>query len=79
MMRLIMLVLITITALNIITGVVMLVKNKTRDVAILRTIGASRGSDYARICDGRGGILGSRVHLVGFSVWRSDRIKTSAL
>ena len=44
MMRIVMLVLITITALNIITGVVMLVKNKTRDVAILRTIGASRGS-----------------------------------
>jgi len=44
MMRLVMLVLITITALNIITGVVMLVKNKTRDIAILRTIGASRAS-----------------------------------
>jgi lipoprotein-releasing system permease protein len=44
MMRMVMLVLITITALNIITGVVMLVKNKTRDIAILRTIGASRGS-----------------------------------
>ena len=44
MMRLIMLLLITITALNIITGVVMLVKNKTRDIAILRTIGASQGS-----------------------------------
>ena len=42
MMRMVMLVLITITALNIITGVVMLVKNKTRDIAILRTIGASR-------------------------------------
>jgi len=44
MMRMVMLVLITITALNIITGVVMLVKNKTRDIAILRTIGASRGA-----------------------------------
>jgi lipoprotein-releasing system permease protein len=43
-MRIIMLVLITITSLNIITGVVMLVKNKTRDIAILRTIGAGRGA-----------------------------------
>ena len=40
----IMLILIMITALNIITGVVMLVKNKTRDIAILRTVGTSRGS-----------------------------------
>ena len=44
MMRMIMLILITITSLNIITGVVMLVKNKTRDIAILRTIGAGRSS-----------------------------------
>lgn len=44
MMRIIMFVLIMITALNIITGVLMLVKNKTRDIAILRTIGASRGA-----------------------------------
>ncbi|MGB3625736.1 MAG: FtsX-like permease family protein, partial [Henriciella sp.] len=38
------LILITITALNIVTGVVMLVKNKTGDIAILRTIGATRGA-----------------------------------
>ena len=44
MMMIIMLILIVITSLNIITGVVMLVKNKTRDIAILRTIGTSRGS-----------------------------------
>jgi lipoprotein-releasing system permease protein len=33
-----------IAALNIITGIIMLVKNKGRDIAILRTIGASEGS-----------------------------------
>ncbi len=44
MMRMIMLILITITSLNIITGVVMLVKNKTRDIAILRTIGTGRSA-----------------------------------
>ena len=36
--------LVVIAALNIISGLVMLVKNKTRDIAILRTIGAGRGS-----------------------------------
>ena len=35
---------VAIAALNIISGIVMLVKNKTRDIAILRTVGASRGS-----------------------------------
>ncbi len=42
-MRLILFIVVIITALNIITGVLMLVKNKARDVAILRTIGATRG------------------------------------
>lgn len=44
MMRIIFLVLVLITSLNIITGLVMLVKNKGRDIAVLRTMGASRGS-----------------------------------
>lgn len=57
MMRLIFAVLITITALNIITGIVMLVKNKARDVAILRTMGASR-STVLRVFLMIGGILG---------------------
>ena len=35
---------VAIAALNIISGIVMLVKNKTRDIAILRTGGASQGS-----------------------------------
>ena len=33
-----------IAALNIISGLVMLVKNKGRDIAILRTMGASQGA-----------------------------------
>jgi lipoprotein-releasing system permease protein len=41
-MRLILFIVVIITALNIITGVLMLVKNKARDVAILRTIGSTR-------------------------------------
>jgi lipoprotein-releasing system permease protein len=43
-MRLILMLLVAIAAMNIISGLVMLVKNKGRDIAILRTIGASRGS-----------------------------------
>jgi lipoprotein-releasing system permease protein len=43
-MRLILSLLITIAALNIISGLVMLVKNKGRDIAVLRTMGATRGS-----------------------------------
>lgn len=43
-MRLILMLLVVIAALNIISGLVMLVKNKGRDIAILRTIGASRAS-----------------------------------
>ena len=35
---------VAIAALNIISGIVMLVKNKTRDIAILRTIGAAPSS-----------------------------------
>lgn len=64
MMRVIMLILITITALNIITGVVMLVKNKTRDIAILRTIGTPRGA-IMRIFIMIGAILGLTGALIG--------------
>jgi lipoprotein-releasing system permease protein len=43
-MRLILLLIVLIAAANIISGLVMLVKNKSRDIAILRTIGASQGA-----------------------------------
>lgn len=67
MMRIVFLVLLTITSLNIITGVVMLVKNKTRDVAILRTIGASQGS-ILRVFLMVGGFLGLIGTLIGLSL-----------
>lgn len=44
MMRIVMSILVLIAALNIISGLVMLVKNKGRDVAVLRTMGASQGA-----------------------------------
>jgi len=37
-------ILVAIAALNIVTGLIMLVKNKSRDIAILRTMGATRGA-----------------------------------
>jgi lipoprotein-releasing system permease protein len=43
-MRLILLLIVAIAALNIISGLVMLVKNKSRDIAILRTMGAGQGA-----------------------------------
>jgi lipoprotein-releasing system permease protein len=43
-MRLILMILVTIAALNILTGLIMLVKNKSRDIAILRTMGATKGA-----------------------------------
>lgn len=43
-MRLILMILVAIAALNIVTGLIMLVKNKSRDIAILRTMGATKGA-----------------------------------
>ena len=44
LMRMILMLIIAIAVMNIISGLVMLVKNKSRDIAILRTMGASRGA-----------------------------------
>ena len=43
-MGLILACLVVIAAMNIISGLIMLVKNKSRDIAILRTMGAGRGA-----------------------------------
>jgi len=43
-MRMIMAIVIAIAAMNIISGLVMLVKNKSRDIAILRTMGTTQAS-----------------------------------
>ena len=43
-MRLILMLIVGIAVMNIISGLVMLVKNKGRDIAILRTMGASQGA-----------------------------------
>lgn len=43
-MGLILMMVVAIAAMNIISGLIMLVKNKSRDIAILRTMGAGQGS-----------------------------------
>lgn len=43
-MRLIFMIVVAIAALNIVTGLVLMVKLKGRDIAILRTMGATRGA-----------------------------------
>ena len=43
-MRLILMLIVAVAAMNIISGLIMLVKNKSRDIAILRTMGASQGA-----------------------------------
>ena len=65
-MRLILMMIVAIAALNIVSGLVMLVKNKSRDIAILRTMGATQGS-VLRIffmCGAAVGVLGTLAGLV---------------
>ncbi|HEV2532585.1 lipoprotein-releasing ABC transporter permease subunit [Phenylobacterium sp.] len=66
-MRLILLLLIGIAALNIISGLIMLVKNKGRDIAILRTMGAGQGS-ILRIFIMAGGAVGVLGTLAGLII-----------
>ena len=56
---------ILVAALNVVSGMTMLVKEKTRDIAILRTIGATRGS-VLRIFLMVGLSIGVAGTLIGF-------------
>lgn len=78
MMLIVMLVLVSITSLNIITGVVMLVKNKTRDIAILRTIGAGRGM-MMRVFVLIGATLGFAGAISGFTLGLLTVLNISAV
>lgn len=66
-MRLILMMLVVIAAMNIISGLVMLVKNKGRDIAILRTIGAGQGS-ILRIFFMAGAAIGAAGTVAGLAV-----------
>jgi lipoprotein-releasing system permease protein len=56
-----------VAALNIISGMTMLVKDKTRDIAILRTMGATRGT-VMRIFMMAGLSIGVTGTLAGFGL-----------
>ncbi|MDB5431941.1 MAG: lipoprotein-releasing transporter permease subunit [Caulobacter sp.] len=66
-MRLILMLLVVVAALNIVSGLVMLVKNKGRDIAILRTMGASRGA-ILRIFVMAGATIGALGTLAGLGI-----------
>jgi lipoprotein-releasing system permease protein len=63
-MRMILMIIVAIAAMNIISGLVMLVKNKGRDIAILRTMGAGQGA-ILRIFFMAGATIGAAGHPVG--------------
>ncbi|HXR94247.1 MAG TPA: lipoprotein-releasing ABC transporter permease subunit [Rhizomicrobium sp.] len=66
-MFLILTLIILVAALNIVSGMIMLVKDKSPDIAILRTMGASRGA-VMRVFLIAGASIGVTGTLVGFVV-----------
>jgi lipoprotein-releasing system permease protein len=66
-MRLILMMIVAIAAMNIISGLVMLVKNKGRDIAILRTMGAGQGA-IMRIFFMAGAAVGVLGTIVGLAI-----------
>jgi lipoprotein-releasing system permease protein len=78
-MRLILFLIIAVAALNIVTGLIMLVKDKTGDIAVLRTMGATQGS-ILRIFFISGSLIGVLGTLAGVAlgaafVWNIDAIE----
>lgn len=59
-------ILVLIASMNIISGLIMLVKNKTRDVGILRTMGLTQGSILRVffICGASVGVIGTIVGVI---------------
>ncbi|HNS86581.1 MAG TPA: lipoprotein-releasing ABC transporter permease subunit [Parvularculaceae bacterium] len=79
-MRLILLLIVAVAALNIITGLIMLVKDKTGDIAVLRTMGATQGA-IMRIFFLSGSLIGVIGTIAGaiagaLFVWNIDAIET---
>ncbi len=73
-MFVIMSVLVMIAAMNIVSGLIMLVKNKGRDVGILRTMGLTEGSILRVffICGASTGLIGTLAGVILgclFAIW----------
>jgi lipoprotein-releasing system permease protein len=66
-MFLVLTMIILVAALNIISGLIMLVKDKGRDIAILRTMGATRGA-IQRVFFITGAAIGTAGTIGGFIV-----------
>ncbi len=66
-MFLILSLIVVVAALNIISGLIMLVKDKTQDIAILRTMGATRGA-IMRVFMIAGASIGVTGTLIGFLI-----------
>jgi lipoprotein-releasing system permease protein len=64
-MFLVLTMIILVAALNIISGLIMLVKDKTHDIAILRTMGATRGA-IQRVFFLTGAAIGTAGTIAGF-------------
>ena len=67
-------ILVLIAAMNIISGLIMLVKNKGRDIGILRTVGLTEGSILRIffICGASTGLIGTAAGVILgclFAVW----------
>ena len=66
-MFLILTLIVLVAALNIISGLIMLVKDKTRDIAVLRTMGATRGA-ILRVFFMTGASIGTVGTLAGLAL-----------
>ncbi|MDF1855556.1 lipoprotein-releasing ABC transporter permease subunit [Pseudooceanicola sp.] len=67
-------ILVLIAAMNIVSGLIMLVKNKGRDIGILRTMGLTEGSILRVffICGAFTGVLGTVIGVIlgcAFAIW----------
>ena len=75
-MFLILTLIVLVAALNIISGLIMLVKDKSRDIAILRTMGATRGA-IMRVFLITGASIGVVGTIAGFVLGLAGRASTS--
>ena len=76
-MFLVLTMIILVAALNIISGLIMLVKDKGHDIAILRTMGATRGA-IQRVFFMTGAAIGVAGTIAGFIVGPSHRVSMSS-